>query len=233
MQKKFAKYLGNNNFRPVFIDYRNMEELLNVKSLGNLNRMVTLILTLALIRTLILTPNPISNSNPNSIPKFVSLLRSEQDSGSAKIKFSLLFILFYYYRFYRYHHSNLLVLGKVPVLGNPTCWENMLEGDVKMITLDEAFDPAIVRGRLIYFFSFLFVSVFFFFFPPSFFFLFYLLLLSLLSFYLLFVHSFIPFICTWSSMNPYMHTKRGWDQIVKQKKDFPLRICGQASYGES
>lgn len=52
MQKKFAKYLGNSNFRPVFIDYRNMEELLNIKSLGNLNR------------------------------QFVSLLRSEQDSAS-------------------------------------------------------------------------------------------------------------------------------------------------------
>ena len=38
MQEKFAKYLGNKHFRPVFIDYRNMEELLNIKSLGNLNR---------------------------------------------------------------------------------------------------------------------------------------------------------------------------------------------------
>lgn len=52
MQRKFANYLGNKTFRPVHIDYRNMEELLNIKSLGNLNR------------------------------QFVSLLRSEQDSSS-------------------------------------------------------------------------------------------------------------------------------------------------------
>eukprot|EP01038_Epipyxis_sp_PR26KG_P005317 gene5317-7381_t len=48
--RKFAKYQGNRNFRPVHIGYRNMENILNVKSLGNLNR------------------------------QFVSLLRSEQDS---------------------------------------------------------------------------------------------------------------------------------------------------------
>lgn len=47
---KFAKAQGNNHFKPVFIGYRNMERLLNVRSLGNLNR------------------------------QFVSLLRSEQDS---------------------------------------------------------------------------------------------------------------------------------------------------------
>jgi len=48
MLKRFAEFQGNNSFRPVFIDYRNMERVLNVKSLGNLNR------------------------------QFVSLLRSEQ-----------------------------------------------------------------------------------------------------------------------------------------------------------
>eukprot|EP01034_Spumella_vulgaris_P034970 gene34970-43122_t len=48
--EKFAFYQGNNSFRPVHIGYRNMEKVLNVKSLGNLNR------------------------------QFVSLLRSEQDS---------------------------------------------------------------------------------------------------------------------------------------------------------
>lgn len=51
MLKKFALYQGNKNFRPVFIDYRNMEKVLNVKSLGNLNR------------------------------QFVSLLRSEQGAA--------------------------------------------------------------------------------------------------------------------------------------------------------
>ena len=50
MLRKFAKAQGNNSFRPVFIGYRNMERLLNIRSLGNLNR------------------------------QFVSLLRSEQDS---------------------------------------------------------------------------------------------------------------------------------------------------------
>ncbi len=50
MLAKFAKAQGNNRFTPVFIGYRNMEKLLNVRSLGNLNR------------------------------QFVSLLRSEQDS---------------------------------------------------------------------------------------------------------------------------------------------------------
>jgi hypothetical protein len=50
MLRKFAEFQGNKHFRPVFIDYRNMERVLNVKSLGNLNR------------------------------QFVSLLRSEQVS---------------------------------------------------------------------------------------------------------------------------------------------------------
>jgi hypothetical protein len=50
MLRKFSEFQGNKNFRPVFIDYRNMERVLNVKSLGNLNR------------------------------QFVSLLRSEQGS---------------------------------------------------------------------------------------------------------------------------------------------------------
>lgn len=50
--RRFAKYQGKSNFCPVFIDYRHMERILNVKSLGNLNR------------------------------QFVSLLRSEQDSIS-------------------------------------------------------------------------------------------------------------------------------------------------------
>jgi len=49
--KRFAVYQGKNpnQFRPVFIGYRNMEMILNIKSFGNLNR------------------------------QFVSLLRSEQD----------------------------------------------------------------------------------------------------------------------------------------------------------
>jgi hypothetical protein len=46
----FARLQGNQSFRPVFIGYRNMERVLNIKSLGNLNR------------------------------QFVSLLRSEQDA---------------------------------------------------------------------------------------------------------------------------------------------------------
>jgi len=50
--RRFAKYQGKRNFRPVYIDYRHMESVLNVRSLGNLNR------------------------------QFVSLLRSEQDSIS-------------------------------------------------------------------------------------------------------------------------------------------------------
>lgn len=45
-------FAGNKNFHPVHIDYRNMEKVLNVKSLGNLNR------------------------------QFVSLLRSEQESSN-------------------------------------------------------------------------------------------------------------------------------------------------------
>lgn len=52
MLSKFAKFQGNNNFRPVNVGYRNMEMILNVKSIGNLNR------------------------------QFVSLLRSEQDSSN-------------------------------------------------------------------------------------------------------------------------------------------------------
>lgn len=51
MLKIFAAAQGNHNFRPVFIDYRNMERVLNIQSLGNLNR------------------------------QFVSLLRSEQDAS--------------------------------------------------------------------------------------------------------------------------------------------------------
>jgi len=50
--RKFAAYQGNQDFTPVHIGYRNMERLLNVKSLGNMNR------------------------------QFVSLLRSEQDSSA-------------------------------------------------------------------------------------------------------------------------------------------------------
>lgn len=49
--ERFARFQGSPTFNPVFIDYRNMEELLNVKSLGNLSR------------------------------QFVSLLRSEQDGN--------------------------------------------------------------------------------------------------------------------------------------------------------
>jgi hypothetical protein len=50
MLEKFAKAQGNKHFRPTHIGYRNMERVLNIKSLGNLNR------------------------------QFVSLLRSEQDA---------------------------------------------------------------------------------------------------------------------------------------------------------
>ncbi len=49
---KFSVFQGSRSFTPVFIDYRCMEEVLNVKSLGNLNR------------------------------QFVSILRSEQDGLS-------------------------------------------------------------------------------------------------------------------------------------------------------
>jgi hypothetical protein len=55
MLQRFAVYQGKENFWPVHIDYRNMENLLNVKSLGNLNR------------------------------QFVSLLRSEQDSPTGPV----------------------------------------------------------------------------------------------------------------------------------------------------
>ena len=48
MLRRFATYQGNERFTPVHIGYKNMERILNVKSLGNLNR------------------------------QFVSLLRSEQ-----------------------------------------------------------------------------------------------------------------------------------------------------------
>jgi len=50
--EKFALYQKNKRFWPVFVDYRNLEHILNIKSLGNLNR------------------------------QFVSLLRSEQDGLS-------------------------------------------------------------------------------------------------------------------------------------------------------
>ena len=50
MLTRFGLLQGNRNFRPVHIDYRNMESILNIMSLGNLNR------------------------------QFVSLLRSEQDN---------------------------------------------------------------------------------------------------------------------------------------------------------
>lgn len=50
MLKQFAKFQGNDKFRPVHIDYRNMERIVNLVSLGNLNR------------------------------QFISLLRSEQDA---------------------------------------------------------------------------------------------------------------------------------------------------------
>lgn len=54
MMSRFA-YYQNCTFRPVFIDYRRMEQLLNIKPLGNLNR------------------------------QFVSLLRSEQQSENPAI----------------------------------------------------------------------------------------------------------------------------------------------------
>ncbi|CAM9160333.1 unnamed protein product, partial [Ectocarpus fasciculatus] len=68
-------------FRPVSIDYRNMERMLNVQSLGNMNR------------------------------QFVSLLRSEQDAN-------------------------------FPAIGESAVWEKLLGPDAKLITLDNAFDPA-------------------------------------------------------------------------------------------
>ena len=52
---KFAFYHGRRTFRPVYIDFENMERVLNVASLGNLNR------------------------------QFVSLLRSEQAAVSPKL----------------------------------------------------------------------------------------------------------------------------------------------------
>jgi len=52
MLHQFAICHGNNRFTPVHIGYRNMEKIVNIKSLGNLNR------------------------------QFVSLLRSEQDSAA-------------------------------------------------------------------------------------------------------------------------------------------------------
>lgn len=52
MLKVFAEAQGNKSFRPVYIGYRNMEQVLNIQSLGNLNR------------------------------QFVSLLRSEQDAAT-------------------------------------------------------------------------------------------------------------------------------------------------------
>lgn len=55
MLRKFAALQGNDSFRPVFVGYRNMEKMLNIKSLGNLNR------------------------------QFVSLLRSEQDGANPVI----------------------------------------------------------------------------------------------------------------------------------------------------
>ena len=55
MLEKFAKYNGNTHFCPVHIDYRNFEKVLNVASLGNLNR------------------------------QFVSLLRSEQQSSATAV----------------------------------------------------------------------------------------------------------------------------------------------------
>jgi hypothetical protein len=36
--RKFALYQQKKRFRPVYVDYRNLELILNVKSLGNLNR---------------------------------------------------------------------------------------------------------------------------------------------------------------------------------------------------
>ena len=51
MLRAIAAAHGNNHFRPAYIGYRNMELLLNVQSLGNMNR------------------------------QFVSLLRSEQDTA--------------------------------------------------------------------------------------------------------------------------------------------------------
>lgn len=50
MLAHFAKFQGNTHFRPVYIDYRNMERIVNLITLGNLNR------------------------------QFISLLRSEQDA---------------------------------------------------------------------------------------------------------------------------------------------------------
>jgi len=55
MLEHFARINNNPRFRPVFVDYRNLERVLNVASLGNLNR------------------------------QFVSLLRSEQDGLRAPV----------------------------------------------------------------------------------------------------------------------------------------------------
>ena len=52
---RFSRFQGKANFRPVHIGYRNMEKILNVKSLGNLNR------------------------------QFVSLLRSEQEDSKITV----------------------------------------------------------------------------------------------------------------------------------------------------
>jgi hypothetical protein len=52
MLSRFARYNGNHRFRPVRIGYRNMEEILEQRSIGNLNR------------------------------QFISLLKSEQETNS-------------------------------------------------------------------------------------------------------------------------------------------------------
>ena len=55
MLRRFSQYSGKRGFYPVYVGYRNMERLLNIASLGNLNR------------------------------QFVSLLRSEQDGSTPPI----------------------------------------------------------------------------------------------------------------------------------------------------
>ncbi|KAK3233800.1 hypothetical protein CYMTET_55912, partial [Cymbomonas tetramitiformis] len=83
----FARFNGR-TLRPVHIDYRNYERVLNVASLGNLNR------------------------------QFVSILRSEQDSGVQ------------------------------PILGKSVGFEKLLGEDATLTTLQDAlFSPDSVQAR--------------------------------------------------------------------------------------
>ena len=61
IMERFAELNGNKRFRPVYVDYRNFERVLNVASLGNLTR------------------------------QFVSLLRSEQDADQPAVGYPAVF----------------------------------------------------------------------------------------------------------------------------------------------